>query len=966
MVMPMGLDSWQTLLSEHFGELHQRRTRSGLDKPVFALEHGLDSSQLEAIASYVRNDVVDGPLSREFPLPWIIYAAEIGYRYSGDEYWQTFAQTTPGWEFYGDRYWVRDSFRSFQAQFNGALPSGAWANHFSIICWPITHAILPCDLQRQLARILYEVRHSFSADLLDCPSALGEFIAARSWNATSRFQNLCQEPRLVGQIAAALLLQSATDEDTLIYPATLKRIGEDLERERRAREWLRSARRFAQERASVRGLSLRRGTPPSFVGRPEQARREAVALGIEPRLVLRPSATYPVSWDVELEIPDLSHLLLRFPSAREILTGARCTVAGKSGRPLARGRLLHGAQRVRLSRWPRPSEVLLQFEQSDAQLDYLLRTECLLRPGPLWLFRIASDGLAYESRGLRARAGQRYVLISNSAPIVSGISTQPVDLTCDGAHAALLELPDALTAAWEDALRNIGIRQARTIEVWPSGLAAAVWDGDGHGEWLASERPCLGIQTDHPLDALILTLKTDSDDSLVLSPVVPGQPMFIELPQLPIGLHTVSVSNRRNPSSEAEPLGELDVLIRIREARPWSPGVTSQGPLVLQLDPPAPTLEQLWQGEIDVTVLGPTMRHVKCQVSFFENENDHPVFVQELQRIPLPMLSDHWRHTFEQHVRSSEKAQTAYDTARLCEIAFTAHELGAFTIRCERQFTPVRWSLRPDNAGYIARLIDDSGDEAAPQVIRRAFETPFAAESLPLATEYRVPVAGGMYVARLQNLTAAIVAPPTVSGLGDLRCIPQVEPAPRSLDSVTRAIALADLWASARVPGALFARTRQQDVLYALLLHIHRLLCGDNWARAEATLGDPSDGLVRLQDAISRRRDEVAVGIVLARDCTDLTHSKSQDRIDRIASIAMRFLSISDADEAHWLAQLALRLASAPAAVQTWAGPRLRDGVMRLMELPTLARAARYLVLATDRHLGSRTAPGELYASWQW
>src|SRR3712207_7713201 len=52
---------------------------------------------------------------------------------------------------------------AFKRQFAGATPSGRWAEHFSIIAWPITHAILPRDLQQQLARILYDLRHSFSA-----------------------------------------------------------------------------------------------------------------------------------------------------------------------------------------------------------------------------------------------------------------------------------------------------------------------------------------------------------------------------------------------------------------------------------------------------------------------------------------------------------------------------------------------------------------------------------------------------------------------------------------------------------------------------------------------------------------------------------------------------------------------------------------------------------------------------------
>ena len=67
-----------------------------------------------------------------------------------------------------------------------------------------------------------------------------------------------------------------------------------------------------------------------------------------------------------------------------------------------------------------------------------------------------------------------------------------------------------------------------------------------------------------------------------------------------------------------------------------------------------------------------------------------------------------------------------------------------------------------------------------------------------------------------------------------------------------------------------------------------------------------------------------------------------------------------------WLSELALRLASNPAVVEEWAGEGLRAGTMRLLEVPTLARVARFLVIATDRHLQSRVAPGELYASWGW
>ncbi len=978
------LANWQARLAQHFTALQGQRCGDTPRRTVFALEHGLDLSEVHDLAGAVRSQVSAGPPSRLHPLPWIVYSAEIGYGYSGDEYWQTFEQKTPGWTVHGDRYWIRDCYRSFQKNFLGAFPTGAWAEHFSIICWPITHAILPRDLQRQLARILYDLRHSFSAELFESPSTLGEFIAARSWNATSRFRNLVQETLLVGQIAAALLLQGDYGTAGLVHPKTLKRISDDLERERQAREWLRGARRFAQERAQVRGLALRRGTTLPL-RRAEEARAEIAALGIEPRLVLRPTDPQRASWQVSIQIPDLAHLLLRFPKTRDILTSSRCVVAGALGRPLARGRCLHGAQRVILKRWPRSDEVLLHFEATDAQLEYLLRTECLLRPGPTWLFRVGSDGLAYELRGLRVRPNSRYILISMNETITTTEHARAVHLECEGVFGAMLDLPPALNSDWETELRFLGLGVSKAIDVWPAGLTAAAWDGEGHGEWLASERPCLGICSDHPIAAITVSMGTHPDQSVELTPVVPGEPIFIELPELPIGLHTVRVCTR-GLAGQAESLGDLDVVMRIREARPWSPGISPQGPLLVQLDPATPTMEQLWEGRASVSLGGPIGRLVKCKVSFLEQGDQAPTFTVTLPRIPLPVTPDGWTAHFEKHFSNIPKAQAAYDTARACELVFTAEELGGFTVHCEREFAPLRWVVRRVGHDYVVRLLDDSGSSTHPIVGRISFESPLVEEKLEFAADYKVPASGGLYCARLGDLTAAIIAPPTVTSLTDLRCAPQMDGPDRSIESVLRALPIARLWHTAKLPG-LFSRTRQRDVLSALARHIFRVLCGENWARAEAYAHDRNDGLAGLKDAVSRRREEAAIGIVLARDCAAIATVACEHRISRLATLAEKFLSlkrvaaagVADGDmivrgstlpppekNSQWLSELALRLASDPATVEAWAGPHLRDGITALLELPTLARAARFLVLATDRHLESRAAAGELYAGWEW
>ncbi len=969
--MDADLRSWQKRLAWHFAELRGHRRSNGYEHQIFALEHGLDLREIKTLSTAIRTYIVNSPPSRDHALVWIVYASELGYLYSGDEYWQTFELETPGWTINGDRNWIRNSYREFQREFGGAVPSGAWSEHFSIICWPITHAILPKDLQRQLARTLYELRYSFSGELLESPSILGELIAARSWNATSRFQNFAQDTQLVGQIAAALLLHGQPGFDNLIHPATLQRIGLDLNKERSAREWLRDARRLASERTQVRGLGvIGRSTIPT-INRPEEARAEVAQLGIEPRLVLRPKYPQSRSWEVFIEIPDLSHLLFRFPRTREILTGSRCKVAGAKSRPLARGRCLHGAQRVTLGRWPQADEVLLQFEQTDAQLDYLLRTECLLRPGPLWLFRIASDGFAYELRSLRVRPGERYILVDSSGSLVSTDHVCLIDLQCEGAVGALLNLPSALTSDWEETLHRLGLGQARTIEVWPAGLGAVAWDGEGHGEWLVTEKPCLAIRVDHPIEGLLVSMGDDVNPPLELCPITPGEPLFVELPQLPIGFHRIRVSARVSPEINTETLGDLDVVMRIREARLWSPGVSPSGPLIIQLEPPEPSLEQMCEGHVEVTIRGPVGRNITSRVSLFEREGNTAIFSKQLPPLQLPVSADRWWNSFENHFRKTRKVEDALDAARICEVAFTADELGAFTVRCERNFTPLRWALHRREKGYIVRLLDDSGDDVKPIVTRLAFEAPTFEVGMVSASEYDAPAPGGMYVARIHQLTAAIIVPPVVRGLEDIGCTPRIDVEARSLESIIRMLAITQLWGCAKLPGEFFSTIRRRKVLLALGFHVTRQLCGDNWAKAEVAACGGTDGMTRLKDAVSRRRDEVAIGSVLERDCADLAARTCKELVERFALLATRFhilpsAALADDSEARWLSELALRLTSDAAGVDAWAGARLRDGLTRLMELPTLARAARFLVLSTDRYRQSEVRGGALYGGWWW
>ena len=882
----MNLNEWGSRLQQHFEELRRHRLATVGDKPLFVLEHGIDKSELLQLSTEVQNHVRTSFPDDAHWLPWIVYAAELGYRYSGDEYWQTFEEETPGWLLRGDRHWIRRCFLRFHKQFGGAKPTGPWAEHFSIICWPITHAILPKDLQQQLARILYELRHSFSAELFETPERLGEFIAARSWTATSRFQKLAEEPLLLGQIAAALLLQGESRGRGLIYAPTLLRITQDLDNERRARDWLRAAQKSAHERVHIRGLAFGRAT--RTVVRSEEARAEVAALGIEPRMVLRPADPTRTRWDVSLEIPDLSNLLFRFPSTRETLTRSRCVVAGAVGRPLARERVLHGSQQVLLDRWPSSDEVLLKFDRSNEQLDFLFRTECLLRPGPNWLFRIASDGLAYELRSLRVRAGERYLLLTTGGVIGAGERVEPIQLSCRGVTGVLIDVPDALDRDLEERLRRIGLSPGKTIEVWPAGLAAVTWDGEGRGEWLASERVCLGIRSDHAISSLVVSMNSGLQLPLELKPIRAGQTVFVELPQLPVGLHKVRVSTR-DQAGAIEPLGDLDVMMRIREARPWTPTASPHGPLLVEADPPNPTLEQLWEGRAAIAISGPRGRQLRCRASLNEADGAPPLQSIQLPPLPLPVDEERWEEFFDQHFRRRPQVQAAYDEARLCTLDFVAEELGAFSLRCPRDFAPLRWALRRVGGEFRLRLMDDSGEASVAAVSRYEYETPATEERLSLSAPYVTAASGGLYVATHGEFTAGVIVPPTVKTLADLKCVPAIQSSVRSSDSVIRLVAVYRLWALARVSGDVVSSLRQRTILHAILTAAFRLFCGDAWARAESSFAGSNGDLSQLIRLVSPRAGNDAFVRAFESELDQFAAASPRERTMMLTTLVQRF-----------------------------------------------------------------------------
>ena len=141
---------------------------------------------------------------------------------------------------------------------------------------------------------------------------------------------------------------------------------------------------------------------------------------------------------------------------------------------------------------------------------------------------------------------------------------------------------------------------------------------------------------------------------------------------------------------------------------------------------------------------GPAGRRIECRVSMFERADDPAVLVCQLPPVNLPLTGEQWRDHFDRNVRQLRKAQTAYDSARFCEVEFSAGELSAFTVRCEREFTPLRWTGHRVKEKYVVRLQEDIGSGGRLVVFRVPFEQPTMIELLEMSAKHAVPEAGGL------------------------------------------------------------------------------------------------------------------------------------------------------------------------------------------------------------------------------
>ncbi len=952
--MDLPLVQLQQRVKEHFEAL--KRTRDTSTFPIFAFEHDLNETELQQLQSMLRRALSEGSLSSRYWLLWVIYATELGYRYEGDEYWNSFEDQTPGWE-YHHRDRMKSWFRQFQRAFDGVTPSGTWAEHFSIIAWPITHAILPRYLQRQFAELLYDLRFLLASRTLDVRT-VGRLLAFHAYHARKRFKAFLEQEELTGQIVAALLGGESV-EGKLIHPHTLERIVADLEEVRAAREWLKETRRAVSDR--FKGIG--RGTGPPLSRPPAgpnvPPRPDTSHLAIRPSLSLRHAGAG--TWSVFLEVKSFRPVAALSAEIRSFLDQTRCRLNGAHDfKPT--GWLLSGDRKGALRSWPSPGSPLIHFEQQpNPTINHLLESECRLDSGPLWLFRIGPDGIARHIASRIVRPSLDYIVVTTALPPDTLEGVTPCNLACKNVSGYRLSMPSSVSAEMTARLKEMGLHVTRTIRVWPAGLPGRGWDGEGSSEWLTTESPCFGIDHDHPIESLSFRLN-DEPETLIRADGT-EHPLFVRLPPLLAGTHKMTVTAKRSPELESvapTPAAEGFARLAVRDPQPWMPGITSHSGMIVQVDPDNADLDMFWRNSVSLSVNGPEGFAATFHATLQSAAGEKILSEQVGAPMDIPIAPQAWRDRFDRFLHNETRA-SRYLEAAICTLAIRADTLGTCSLRFEHEPVPVRWITRSRHGEVVIILVDDSGqDETDPKISLFRMESPFesAPPSLDTARSgYVVEPPGGLFVVthgrhRDIVLVSAGPAQQGLQGLGVESSFPALQRSAHILCTYFRHLAF---WRAARLTGFL-APLRHRKVLGSGVDALRATLCGENWAKAETRFREHPGLRTSIESLVASVDTGTGFGRVLRSRLVE--EGAVGETAAWFVDAAARHNVCQDRD----LSEFAFRLANDEplAAAEVADHPNLERLLAKLTDNPAILRAARLLTLlrnSPSRDAANATPP---------
>lgn len=925
----MTIEFLHDYLDHQFTSLQKKRPEGN---PVFALEHGLDPEELQQLKQAVRGTV---PGRKKSWLPWVIHATEIGYGFSGQEYWKTFREETPGWWEYGNREWLKGKFEQFSDEYGGVEPKGAWADHFSLIAWPVANAILAGDLRNHLVHVLHSIRDALESQDWQDPAHLGRQIRIRAQSASHvsrRFVQFAEQERLVGHIANALLSSGHAAGHTLIEEAALRRIVNELEEEQRTQleEASRSARagRVASRRADTTEDAVR-------------------AL----RAVLSMQPVGENEYRISLEIPSLEPLLEEDEKFESTLTKFDAKIEGAQRHRLPPRTLTAGPTEVRLETWTLPNSKLLEFEgapdEGAADRVATVLNEHLfdIGYGP-WLFKLRKDGKGKNIRSRRVRPGSSYVLAGRKSELANLNFGTPVHIQADGITGRRIDVGNPLSVQEEGALQELGLRIKGEVDLWPAGVVPASFDGQEEVTWLTTDTPMLGIHSNLAVTQYEISLNGGEATSTVAAPE--KGPVFVKVPGLRIGTHILTVSAETSS-------GQREEQLRIKVRRPErNRGENAKiWPLHVVVASPSASMEELWETEVELSARGPRGREVEVSLELYAQDGTKPLATERAAML-LPITESDWKDFVREHCLRNADLVEHFDEAYRADVKIDGGIIGSKTIPFERRQTLLRWKLVKKEGELKIQLLDDTDGGLQTQICWYAPGQPLVSTRLDVSGPeqvFEINPSGGLWHAKAGEYTATRIVSPAEVEVEWKR-----EEINGTTEEVTKAIRALRLWKDADTRDNNSIEL-QEIVFNCLQEMVVRALCGAEWMEKEKEwIDNPTEenreSLEVMTDKAPGRANPVEEALADSdvppgyeemktwiRDNRWIQQRRKIENIGAGARVAdLRGLSRSV------LARISIMVMEDASAVAEW--KMLDEGVEQLVNSPDLARTARAVVLA--------------------
>ncbi len=830
--------SWQLRLQSHFESLAFNARNSG--RTIFAIEHALNYSEIEHLQNSARSELASHGLRDDHWLVWVVYATEYGYKYDGIQFWEDFTAHTPAWNHHGSRNKIRDWFHQFQSTFNGIEPRGRWANHFSIISWPITHAILPKDLQRNLARAVYEAQYDLRRVADRPPLEVGWALSRTVYEGSQRFLLFLDQEELVGQIVIALL-GNPDESPSLIESNALQRIREDLSAMHDARDWINQAQATWRSHAPQFKVVGSIGYVDNTSSGSEEKYRLLHKVSLTPTVEAQQISES--IWQLELTVPLFTEVASINSEFRDFLRSTRVSIPIAETPMLPGEWLLHGVRKRILKTWPPNGEGLLKFENPPPFDGIISWNLALPSHNKLSVFKIESDGTGRLMRGNKLRPDCSYLI---AAPIKLSLGALAELCQCECREIFLyrIDLPKLILPEQRTILENLGLEVSKSILLAPAGIPPLIWDEECGGEWLSSNRPMLSIKRDHDFDGYQFRL---DEGSLVEIYVNPTAPVLVELPNLPAGKYSLSIQtfSSNNHISVKKLHAEIKFQISIRDPKPWIFGETNYPGMFVSYAPLNPSIDDFLTGYFNLDVLGENDVNSKIEI-VLKNSVGEEILRSPILEHALPISHDTWEHFYlpflKKHSEDSE-----YFLCNTAYIDITSQEFGVYRISLDRHFYPLRWLLKQkDNISSIYLIEQGSGEDI--QASFSEFKSPLTDISIKqedLQNGIVINDHGGLFRANVGEVFMDVIYAPTdIRGTLTALHVPSCEHSLQDINCYSTLLERASIWNKARTLTYL-AKIWQKQLIKTLFDKVICEYCSQRWLKAEHALREsPGDKFV--------------------------------------------------------------------------------------------------------------------------